>query len=32
MIPSLQQFLRQPDDVDGLVKKIESQKKAIFGQ
>jgi multiple sugar transport system substrate-binding protein len=30
MIPALQQFIRQPDDVDGLVKNIEQQKKAIF--
>jgi multiple sugar transport system substrate-binding protein len=31
MIPSLQQFLRSPNDVNSLLKKIESQKKAIFG-
>ena len=31
MIPSLQQFLKSPNDVNGLVKKIEQQKKAIFG-
>ncbi len=31
MIPSLQQFIRNPDDVDGLLKSIENQKKAIFG-
>jgi multiple sugar transport system substrate-binding protein len=31
MIPSLQQFIRSPSDVNGLVKKIEQQKKAIFG-
>ena len=31
MIPSLQQFLRHPNDVNGLVKSIEKQKKAIFG-
>jgi multiple sugar transport system substrate-binding protein len=31
MIPSLQQFIRKPDDVNGLVKSIERQKKAIFG-
>jgi multiple sugar transport system substrate-binding protein len=30
MIPSLQQFLRKPNDVNGLVKNIERQKKAIF--
>ena len=32
MIPSLQSFLNNPNDVDSLVKKIEQQKKAIFGQ
>lgn len=31
MIPSLQQFIRNPNDVNGLVRKIEQQKKAIFG-
>jgi multiple sugar transport system substrate-binding protein len=31
MIPSLQQFLNKPEDVNGLVKSIEKQKKAIFG-
>jgi multiple sugar transport system substrate-binding protein len=31
MIPSLQQFIKSPNDVNGLVKKIEQQKKAIFG-
>ena len=31
MIPALQQFLNKPDDVDGLVKNIQSQKKSIFG-
>jgi multiple sugar transport system substrate-binding protein len=30
MIPSLQQFLNAPNDVDGLLKNIESQKKTIF--
>jgi multiple sugar transport system substrate-binding protein len=30
MIPSLQAFLRNPDDVAGLTKKIEDQKKSIF--
>ena len=30
MIPSLQQFLRSPNDINGLTKKIEQQKKAIF--
>jgi multiple sugar transport system substrate-binding protein len=30
MIPSLQQFLGKPDDIDGLLKSIEDQKKAIF--
>ena len=31
MIPALQQFLNNPSDVDGLVKSIQKQKKAIFG-
>ncbi len=30
MIPSLQQFLNKPDDIDGLLKSIEDQKKTIF--
>jgi multiple sugar transport system substrate-binding protein len=30
MIPSLQSFINDPNDVDGLVKKIEDQKKTIF--
>jgi multiple sugar transport system substrate-binding protein len=30
MIPSLQQFLQTPDDIDGLLKSIEDQKKSIF--
>ena len=30
MIPSIQQFLGKPDDIDGLLKSIEDQKKAIF--
>jgi multiple sugar transport system substrate-binding protein len=30
MIPSLQTFLTNPKDVDGLVKQIEGQKKTIF--
>ena len=30
MIPAIQTFIGKPDDVDGLVKSIESQKKAIF--
>jgi multiple sugar transport system substrate-binding protein len=32
MIPALQRFLNNPSDVNGLVKSIEQQKKAIFGQ
>jgi multiple sugar transport system substrate-binding protein len=32
MIPALQQFLNNPNDVNGLVKKIQQQKKSIFGQ
>jgi multiple sugar transport system substrate-binding protein len=31
MIPALQQFLKAPSDVDGLVKSIQKQKVAIFG-
>jgi multiple sugar transport system substrate-binding protein len=30
MIPSLQDFIKNPDDVSGLQKKIEDQKKTIF--
>ena len=30
MIPSLQDFLKKPTEVDGLLKKIEDQKKSIF--
>jgi len=30
MIPSLQEFIRKPNDVAGLTKKIEDQKKTIF--
>ena len=30
MIPALQDFIRNPDDVDGLTKQIEDQKKTIF--
>ncbi len=30
MIPSLQAFIKNPDDIDGLTKSIESQKKSIF--
>ncbi len=30
MTPALQTFIRKPDDVDGLVKKIEAQRKSIF--
>jgi multiple sugar transport system substrate-binding protein len=31
MIPSLQQFLNSPSDINGLTSSIEKQKKAIFG-
>jgi multiple sugar transport system substrate-binding protein len=31
MIPALQQFLNNPNDVNGLVSSIQKQKKAIFG-
>jgi multiple sugar transport system substrate-binding protein len=30
MIPSLQEFIKNPNDVDNLLKNIESQKKSIF--
>ena len=30
MIPALQDFIKSPDDIDGLTKSIESQKKSIF--
>jgi multiple sugar transport system substrate-binding protein len=30
MIPALQQFIGNPNDIDGLVNSIESQKKSIF--
>ena len=30
MIPALQAFIRNPDDIDGLTSSIESQKKSIF--
>jgi multiple sugar transport system substrate-binding protein len=32
MIPSLQQFLNNPNDVDSLVSSIQKQKVAIFGK
>ena len=31
MTPALQTFIGKPDDVDGLVKSIEAQRKSIFG-
>jgi multiple sugar transport system substrate-binding protein len=31
MIPALQQFLKSPNDVSGLLKSIQKQKVAIFG-
>ncbi|HEY0453818.1 ABC transporter substrate-binding protein [Actinophytocola sp.] len=31
MIPSLQEFIRNPNDIDGLTKSIEDQKASIFG-
>jgi multiple sugar transport system substrate-binding protein len=31
MIPSLQSFLQDPDDVDGVTKSIQEQKVSIFG-
>ena len=30
MIPSIQQFLNNPNDIDNLTKSIEAQKKTIF--
>ncbi len=30
MIPALQEFIKNPKDIDGLTKSIESQKKSIF--
>jgi multiple sugar transport system substrate-binding protein len=30
MIPSLQDFIKNPNDIAGLTKKIEAQKKSIF--
>jgi multiple sugar transport system substrate-binding protein len=30
MIPALQEFIKNPDDVDGLTKSIEQQKQTIF--
>ena len=30
MIPALQEFIKNPNDVDGLTKRIEQQKKTIF--
>ena len=31
MIPSIQEFIRNPDDIDGLTNSIEEQKASIFG-
>jgi len=31
MIPSIQTFLKNPDDIDGLTKSIQEQKVSIFG-
>jgi multiple sugar transport system substrate-binding protein len=31
MIPSLQEFIKNPNDIDGLLKNIEGQKSSIFG-
>jgi multiple sugar transport system substrate-binding protein len=30
MIPAIQEFIKNPNDIDGLTKSIESQKKSIF--
>lgn len=32
MIPSLQQFLRDPNNIDGLLRQVELQKQSIFGR
>ncbi len=31
MIPSLQEFLQNPDDIDGVATSIQEQKDSIFG-
>ena len=31
MIPSIQSFLKTPDDIDGITKSIQEQKVSIFG-
>ena len=31
MIPALQNFIKNPKDIDGLLTSIENQKKSIFG-
>ena len=31
MIPAIQDFIKNPSDIDGLTSKIEAQKKSIFG-
>ena len=30
MIPALQKFINDPDDIDGLVKSIDDQAKSIY--
>ena len=30
MIPALQEFIKNPNDIDGLTTSIEKQKKSIF--
>ncbi len=30
MIPAIQTFIKNPDDVDGLLKSIDAQAKSIF--
>jgi multiple sugar transport system substrate-binding protein len=30
MLPGIQTFLKNPNDIDGLTKSLESQKKSIF--
>jgi multiple sugar transport system substrate-binding protein len=31
VIPSLQQFLKDPSDIDGVTKSMQQQKVSIFG-
>ena len=31
MIPAIQDFIKNPNDIDGLTKNIQAQKVSIFG-